>query len=45
MNVVTLPEEVLVLIFEYLGGGDKLNLQRTCKTFDSILNNNKKLTR
>ncbi|GFG40517.1 hypothetical protein Cfor_07581 [Coptotermes formosanus] len=45
MNVVNLPEEVLVLIFEYLSGGDKLNLDRTCKTFHRILYNNKRLTR
>lgn len=45
MNVLNLPEEVLVLIFEYLSEGDKLNLPTTCKTFDRILSNNKRLTR
>ena len=44
MNIVNLPEEVLVLILEYLSTRDKLNLQ-TCETFHQILKNDKKLIR
>jgi F-box domain. len=45
MNIVNLPEEVLVLILEYLSIRDKLNLQTACETFHQILKNNKKLIR
>jgi len=44
MNIVKLPEEVLVLILEYLSTRDKRNLQ-TCETFHHTLKNNKRWRR
>ncbi|XP_023702061.1 uncharacterized protein LOC111861597 isoform X5 [Cryptotermes secundus] len=37
MSVLNLPTEVLVHIFEYVKGGDILNLSVTCKRFNEIL--------
>lgn len=37
MSVLNLPTEVLVHIFEYVKGGDKLNLSVTCRRFNEIL--------
>jgi len=45
MNIVNLPEEVLVLILEYLSTRDQLNLQAAYESFHQILKNNKKLIR
>jgi hypothetical protein len=41
MKIVNLPEEVLVLILEYLNTRDQLNLQAAHESFHRILENNK----
>ena len=37
MNIVDLPFEVLMLIFEFVDGNDKIMLNRTCRAFKEIM--------
>lgn len=44
MSLLHLPCELLIHIFEYVSGGDKVNLNITCRRFNEILKD-KKMTR
>jgi len=37
MELLCLPDEVLVYIFEYVSGEDKLNMSTVCQRFNEIL--------
>jgi hypothetical protein len=37
MNILNLPHDVLLCIFKYLSGIDKLNLNVTCQRFSEVL--------
>jgi hypothetical protein len=41
MNLLHLPYELLIIIFEYVSGEDKVNLSATCRKLNEILKDKK----